>query len=110
MKNCIVGTMLTPPNAVYHLYLIVSFCFHCRSKPIVWMVSRCHTLSRREVYAKDLKQHIDIDIFGECGRPAPRKGSPPINIDFRTELGKLLISEFGPDDYSWFTELFCVRF
>jgi len=53
------------------------------------MVSRCNTLSRREVYAEDLKKYIDIDIFGACGRPAPKKGSPPINLDFRTELGKV---------------------
>lgn len=53
------------------------------------MASRCSTLSRREVYVQDLKQFIDVDIFGDCGRPAPTKGSPPINIDFRTELGKI---------------------
>jgi len=52
------------------------------------MVSRCHTLSRREVYASDLQKFIDVDIFGECGMPAPKKGSPPINLDFRTELGR----------------------
>ena len=45
-------------------------------------------MSRREVYAKDLQQYIDVDIYGACGKPAPRKGSPPINLDFRTELGK----------------------
>jgi len=58
-----------------------------RNRSVVWMVSRCHTLSRREVYADKLKEHIDVDIFGKCGEPAPKKGSPPINLDFRTEMG-----------------------
>ena len=51
------------------------------------MVSRYQTVSRREVYAKDLQQYIDVDIFGKCGKPAPKKGSPPVHLDFRKELG-----------------------
>ena len=60
----------------------------CRSAPIVWIVSRCHTLSRREIYAKELHQHIPVDIFGKCGKDAPAKQGPPLNLDFRSKLGK----------------------
>ena len=33
---------------------------------VAWVVSHCHTRSLREIYAAELKQHIDIDIFGTC--------------------------------------------
>ena len=33
---------------------------------VAWVVSHCHTRSLREIYAAELKQHIDIDIFGKC--------------------------------------------
>ena len=33
---------------------------------VAWVVSHCHSRSRRERYVAELKQHIDIDIFGKC--------------------------------------------
>jgi hypothetical protein len=32
----------------------------------VWFVSHCETASRRENYIKELRKHIDIDIYGKC--------------------------------------------
>ena len=41
-----------------------------RSKSVdaIWVVSHCHTKSKREAYADILKKYIDIDILGACGR------------------------------------------
>ena len=39
-----------------------------KSVDAIWVVSHCHTRSRREKYADILKQYIDIDILGACGR------------------------------------------
>ena len=38
-------------------------------KPVAWLVSNCHTDSRRELYVKELQKHVPVDIFGGCGRP-----------------------------------------
>lgn len=34
---------------------------------ILWIVSHCETMSRREDYVKELQKYIYVDIFGQCG-------------------------------------------
>ena len=34
---------------------------------VAWMVSHCCTKSRREDYVKELRKHIDVDVYGDCG-------------------------------------------
>ncbi len=36
-------------------------------KSILWLVSDCHAPSNRHVYAKELRKHIPIEIYGSCG-------------------------------------------
>lgn len=36
--------------------------------PIAWMVSNCNTQSRREDYVDELSKHIQVDIYGKCGK------------------------------------------
>ena len=36
-------------------------------KMVAWFVSHCHTQSRREIYARELAKHIEVDIYGSCG-------------------------------------------
>ena len=38
-----------------------------KSKKIAWLVSNCHTPSKREIYVKELRKYIEIDIYGKCG-------------------------------------------
>jgi alpha-1,3-fucosyltransferase len=38
-----------------------------RPKKIAWIVSNCHTKSKREAYVRELSQYIDVDIMGKCG-------------------------------------------
>ena len=38
-----------------------------KKKPIVWIASNCITFSRRENYVQQLKEFIQIDIYGTCG-------------------------------------------
>ena len=38
-----------------------------KSKKIAWVVSHCQTRSEREIYVKELRKYIDIDIYGKCG-------------------------------------------
>ena len=41
-----------------------------KSKDIAWIVSHCHTDSRRESFVEELQNltSLKIDIFGKCGR------------------------------------------
>ena len=38
-----------------------------RSKLVAWMVSNCDPPSQRNVYADELRRHIDVDVYGKCG-------------------------------------------
>ena len=38
-----------------------------RRRAVVWPVSNCNTASKRELYVRQLKQHVEIDIYGSCG-------------------------------------------
>lgn len=35
--------------------------------PVSWMVSHCETESRREDYVRELREHIQVDVYGGCG-------------------------------------------
>jgi hypothetical protein len=41
--------------------------FKSKVKMAAWFVSNCHTVSKRELYVKELQKYIQIDIFGNCG-------------------------------------------
>lgn len=38
-----------------------------KTKKVAWMVSHCQTHSKREDYVRQLQEHIQVDIYGECG-------------------------------------------
>ena len=38
-----------------------------KKKLVAWVVSHCHTHSKRERYVKELQKHISVDVFGSCG-------------------------------------------
>ncbi|XP_046575716.1 glycoprotein 3-alpha-L-fucosyltransferase A-like [Haliotis rubra] len=59
---------------------------------VAWMVSNCDDWSGRLAYARELKKHIDVDIFGSCGkRSFPRgdndKWMQHLNITYKFYLG-----------------------
>ena len=35
-------------------------------KLVAWMVSRCHSASRREQYVLELQEYINVDVYGNC--------------------------------------------
>ena len=39
-----------------------------KNKTAAWFVSHCATQARRELYVKKLKKHVDVDIYGKCGK------------------------------------------
>ena len=41
-----------------------------RANDVAWIVSHCHTISKREDYVKDMEKYkgLKIDIFGGCGK------------------------------------------
>ena len=51
----------TPPSKNY------SEIYNRKKKGIIWFVSHCRTRSKREVYAKELNEYIDLNIVGHCG-------------------------------------------
>ncbi|BFZ13734.1 hypothetical protein BsWGS_16773 [Bradybaena similaris] len=38
-----------------------------KTKNVVWFVSHCQTQSLREIFVKEMKKFIDVDIYGKCG-------------------------------------------
>ncbi|XP_063226970.1 alpha-(1,3)-fucosyltransferase C-like [Bacillus rossius redtenbacheri] len=34
---------------------------------VAWLVSKCRTPSQREVYARELAKHVQVDVYGRCG-------------------------------------------
>jgi alpha-1,3-fucosyltransferase len=43
--------------------------FHALAKKpskVAWIVSHCHTASKREAYVEELQKHIQVDVFGKC--------------------------------------------
>lgn len=38
-----------------------------RDAPVVWLVSRCFTQSKREEYVAELQKYIEVHTYGECG-------------------------------------------
>ena len=38
-----------------------------KKKKVAWFVSHCWTASRREKFVSQLRQFIDVDIYGQCG-------------------------------------------
>ena len=39
-----------------------------KTKGAIWVVSHCHTKSKREKYVEILRRYITVDILGACGR------------------------------------------
>ena len=39
-----------------------------KTKLVAWLVSNCHSSSAREAYVNELKKHIDVDVYGRCGK------------------------------------------
>ena len=39
-----------------------------KSKLVAWYVSNCHASNNRMGYAKKLSRHIQVDIYGKCGK------------------------------------------
>ena len=60
-----------------------------KRKKAVWIVSDCHPASKRMEYAKELAKHIDLDIFGKCGRdecPVGKECSDKIEREYKFYL------------------------
>ncbi|ALC50016.1 FucTC [Drosophila busckii] len=47
-----------------------------KSKMAAWFVSHCETLSLREKLAAALEQHLQLDIYGKCGKLSCARGDP----------------------------------
>ena len=41
--------------------------FREKKKFAVWIVSHCHTQSKREDYVNEMKKYVSVDIYGGCG-------------------------------------------
>lgn len=47
-----------------------------KTKLVAWLVSNCESKSRRENYVDKLSLHVDVNIYGTCGRNACEKNDP----------------------------------
>ena len=39
-----------------------------KNRTAAWFVSHCATQARRELYTKKLQKHVDVDVYGKCGK------------------------------------------
>ena len=46
-----------------------------KNKNVAWFVSNCNAKNKRLEYAKELKEFIDVDIYGSCGDKKCSKAS-----------------------------------
>ncbi|CAH1797409.1 unnamed protein product [Owenia fusiformis] len=63
-------------NETKHLdpsHQIPKSIFETRTGVVAWLVSHCDTPSEREDYVAELAEYIQVDIYGKCGKPCPRK-------------------------------------
>lgn len=42
-----------------------------KNRSVAWLVSHCRTASERELYVKELSKHIDVHVYGMCGKLRP---------------------------------------
>lgn len=65
-----------------------------KKKEAVWMVSHCQTDSRREEYVKELKKHLEVDVYGGCGdHQCPRSRGDACYNDFEQTYFYMLAFE-----------------
>ncbi|XP_037285973.2 alpha-(1,3)-fucosyltransferase C [Rhipicephalus microplus] len=38
-----------------------------KKKTAVWIVSHCHTQSKREIFVRKLRRYMHVDVYGSCG-------------------------------------------
>jgi len=51
-----------------------------KTKKVAWFVSNCKAKNSRLEYAKELSNHIEVDIFGQCGsKNCPRSSQACLN-------------------------------
>ena len=64
--------------------------FREKDKDVFWLVSHCHTKSKREDYVKELSSVITVDIYGGCGKKfsCPKHSGSKQNQDCLTEVAK----------------------
>ncbi|KAK2168924.1 hypothetical protein LSH36_13g14027 [Paralvinella palmiformis] len=46
-----------------------------KSRQVLWLVSNCKSDSRRSEYVVVLKQYIQVDVYGNCGKADPCRGN-----------------------------------
>lgn len=65
-----------------------------KKKEAVWMVSHCQTDSKREEYVKELKKHLEVDVYGSCGEhQCPRSRGNACYHDFERTYFYMLAFE-----------------
>ena len=52
--------------------LLITGASNIKLKPKIhqkaaWLVSNCHTHSKREQYVEELQKYFPVDIYGKCG-------------------------------------------
>lgn len=61
-----------------------------KTKLVLWIVSNCHTQSKREEYVSELERFVPVDIYGSCGDfPCSRDGGgclPAISHQYKFYL------------------------
>merc|ERR1712142_809385 len=38
-----------------------------KTRPIAWFASHCNSATKRELFVRKLREHIEVDVYGACG-------------------------------------------
>lgn len=65
-----------------------------KRKLIMWFVSHCSTASRRELLVRELRKHVDVDIYGRC-RFIDSKSDPCASFSSTNDRSRCLVDLFN---------------
>ena len=77
-----------------------------KTKKVAWFVSNCYTTNGRLLYARELAKHIDVDIFGDCGRMHCPRTSASVCFDMLKKDYKFYLSFENSNCRDYITEKF----
>ena len=64
------------------------------SSIVAWMVSHCQTESRREDYVNELKRHMNVDVYGDCGEMEEECSKDPVTFVSPDECYRMIESKY----------------
>ena len=80
-----------------------------KTKMVAWFVSNCSPNNGRDEYAKELARHVEVDIYGSCGRKKCPKANETRCDSILSSTYKFYLSFENSNCQDYITEKFYTR-